>query len=64
MKCDGKLERLPDGMRFMEVADFSIELSRRAEVLRVGHRVHFFGLLDLANKTLGKQEAIFFICFS
>lgn len=61
-KYQGKIERLLAGMRLVEVADSIIQLLRRAEVLQVGHNMHFSRLLDLANKTFGERE-VYFICF-
>lgn len=59
MKRNGESERLPAGMRLAELADFSVELLRRAEVLRMDHKLHFHEVLHLANKTISKAEVSF-----
>lgn len=56
IKRDLKLERLPPGMRFAEVAEFSVEFLRRLEVLRAHPEEHFGDLLAFARESLEEAE--------
>lgn len=57
-KRDGKVERLPPGMRLAEAPDFSIEFGRRLMELRSKPWEYFPGVLEFAKERLHEDEVI------
>ena len=59
IKRDGKVERLPPGMRLAEAPDFTLEYLRRLAELRSKPREYFQDVIEYAEKHLSKDEVIY-----
>ena len=59
---EGLRRQLPPAMRFVEVADFSLELRARFEELRANKDVYFKDMIQFAEATLDTDEVSFFCC--